>query len=71
MFTAAPVQTSADWSSKVLAPPSDQEKLNPKFTSEDRVNFYSDNAANYDSDMETYAFRWVSIHPSAHANIKD
>ena len=59
MFTAAPVVTKADWSSNVLKPADDQSQEDPKFTSEARVNFYSDNAALYDADMVTYEFKWV------------
>lgn len=57
MFTAAPVVSKADWSTNVLKPSEDQSNEDPKFTSEDRVNFYSDNAALYDADMVTYEFK--------------
>lgn len=47
-------KTSIDWDTEVLLELSEDERLNPKFTSEDRVTFYSDNAAKYDGDMVVY-----------------
>ena len=58
-FTAPPesVHSAADWSSAVLAPLSDQESQNAEFTSKDRIQFYSDNASDYDKDMMKYSFK--------------
>lgn len=65
-FTDAPAsvheESAVDWSNGVLAPVTDKEKENAKFTSPDRVTFYSDNAANYDRDMVKYSFRLVLFH---------
>lgn len=47
----------ADWNNQVLSQLSNEEQLNPKFTSGDRVNFYSENAEKYDKDMAICAFR--------------
>ena len=57
-FTAAPetVGASSDWSGNVLAPLSEKELENQKFTSTDRIQFYSDHAKNYDQDMAKYSF---------------